>query len=70
MAVVINGSTGIDKVQDDTITSANLPAGSVLQVVQQSTNAVISTSSTSYQATGLYVDITPTSTTSKIFILL
>ena len=49
-------------------TRAQLPAGSVLQVVNFSLVSSASTSSSSDQATGLVASITPTFTTSKILI--
>jgi len=69
MAVVINGTTGIDKVQDDTITSANLPAGSVLQVVDDGQGSQLDLSSIStWTDTGTSVVISPSSTSSKVLI--
>lgn len=50
-------------------TRAQLPAGSVLQVVQGTLAASTSTASTSFVTTGLTVSITPTSATSKILVL-
>ena len=53
-----------------TITSsnfaANMPTGSVLQVLHASTNASIQTASTSFVSSGLSQAITPSSTSSKI----
>jgi hypothetical protein len=43
--------------------------GKVLQVVQVATSTNITTTSTSYQDTGLTVSITPSSATSKVLIL-
>jgi hypothetical protein len=51
-----------------TIPSATLPVGSVLQVVQSSTTTVTSTASTSPVATSLTASITPKFNTSKILI--
>ena len=48
---------------------ANLPTGSVLQVVQSTTTSSTNTSSTSYVDTALTASITPSSSTSKIFVL-
>lgn len=50
-------------------TRAQLPAGSVLQVVQGSYSTGASTSSTSYGDTGLTATITPTSASSKILVM-
>jgi hypothetical protein len=80
MALELNGTTGVSLVQDGVvtaadlasgaITSAALPAGSVLQV--QSTyvasTAHISTTSSTFQAAGYSVSITPTSIDSTIVI--
>jgi hypothetical protein len=52
-----------------TLPSAQLPVGTVLQVVQGSSTASTSTSSSTYQSTPLSVSITPKSATSKILIL-
>ena len=53
-----------------TLTSSNLPSGSVLQVqnTYNSSNS-FSTSATSYSDCGLSVNITPTSSSNKILIL-
>jgi hypothetical protein len=50
------------------IPKATLPTGSVLQVVTATVTGDTGTTSTSYQTTGLYATITPTSTTSKILV--
>jgi hypothetical protein len=53
-----------------TIASARLPAGSVLQVVSTTKTDTFSTSATSYTSvTGLSASITPSSSSSKILIL-
>ena len=98
MAVIINGDTGIDKITDGSVTTAdlastldlsgktmtygNLPAanltgslpagmgGKILQVVQDTKTDTFSTSSTSFvDVTGLSVSITPSSTSSKILVM-
>ena len=51
------------------IASSELPAGSVLQVVQSTYATETSTTSTSYVSTGLTGTITPTSATSKILVM-
>jgi hypothetical protein len=51
-----------------TIAGARMPAGSVLQVVNATSNAGTTSSSTTYADTGLTVSITPTSSTSKILV--
>ena len=48
---------------------SQLPAGTVLQVVQGTYSTPVSTTSSSYVTTGLAATITPTSATSKILIL-
>jgi len=52
------------------IPKATLPTGSVLQVVQASTAATISNTSTSFVTTGFSVTITPSSSSSKILLSL
>ena len=51
------------------MTSASVPSGSMLQIVQASATTRNVTTSTSYVATGYSVTITPSSTSSKILIL-
>ena len=48
---------------------ANLPAGSVLQVVQGSTSVQVNTTSATFTDTGLSVSITPSSASSKVFVM-
>jgi len=72
MAVVINGSTGIDKVQDGTITSADLASGvggKVLQVVSVNSNTAVTVTSSSYVDVSISASITPSATSSKIFVV-
>ena len=52
-----------------TIPKARLPSGSVLQVVQGSTQAVVNTTSATPQTTGLSATITPSSSSNKIMVL-
>ncbi len=52
-----------------TLPSANMPTGSVLQVVQQVDSTTANINSSSYTATGLTKSITPTSTSSKILVM-
>ena len=47
-----------------------MPAGSVVQVVQTSTTTNVTNNTTSYADAGLTTNITPTSASSKIFVLL
>jgi hypothetical protein len=70
MALELNGTTGVSLVQNGVITDANLPAGSVLQVVSTTkTDTFSTTSNTLVQITGLTTSITPASTSSKILII-
>jgi len=50
-------------------TTAGFPAGSVLQVVQNTTSTGTSSASSTYADTALSASITPTSNTSKILII-
>jgi hypothetical protein len=52
------------------VARSQLPAGSVLQVVQTSRNTTISTTSISFVTTGFSASITPTSSTSRILVLI
>ena len=69
MAVTIDGTTGVSLVQDGVITDANLPAGSVLQIVRADYSTTDTFSSTSYAETGLSATITPSSSSSKILVM-
>ena len=51
------------------ITKASMPTGSILQVVQTATSIFTSTTSATFASTGLSAAITPTSSTSKILVL-
>ena len=48
---------------------ATLPAGSVVQVVSNFTTTDVNTTSTSFVSTGLSASITPSSTSSKVFVI-
>ena len=50
-------------------TRAQMPVGSVLQVVSATNNTLNTTSNTAWTATSLSLSITPTSSTSKILLL-
>jgi hypothetical protein len=52
------------------MTSASMPTGSMLQVVNAKTNTQVSMSSATLTDTGLTATITPSSTSSKILVLL
>jgi hypothetical protein len=49
---------------------ANLPTGSVLQVVQSTDSGSVSSATSTFTNTGLTASITPTSATSKILVLI
>ena len=72
MPTEISGSTGVNKIQDDTVVAADIassvPLGKVLQVVQGHATAAVVASSTSWAASTLSATITPSATSSKILI--
>jgi len=80
MSTTINGTTGIDKIQDGTITNADINAsaaiaasklsgtGKVLQVVHAQQSAPLSISA-SGSTTIVSASITPSATTSKILVM-
>ena len=74
MTITLNGTTGITTPALDSVapfSSADMPAGSVLQVVSATlTSAQTIASQTFTDITGLSVSITPTSASSKIFVLI
>lgn len=80
MTTIINGSSPSVTFSDGTTQStsaivsgyvpyANLPAGSVLQVIQVANTVTSSTSSTSYVSSGYSASITPKFATSKILVM-
>ena len=83
MPTEISGSTGVNKIQDGTVVNADInssaaiagsklvmPTGSVLQVVSAASASEETTTSSNYQESGnLRVNITPTSTSSKFWIV-
>ena len=69
MALELNGTTGVSAVQAGAVESGDLPAGSVIQVVQNARAVRDIISSTSYQATGYEVSITPKSANNKIIVV-
>ena len=69
MTTIISGTNGINKVAPGAVESGDLPAGTVLQVVQGVTETEVSSTSSSYADTNLTASITPSSTSSKILIL-
>ena len=81
MPTEISGSTGVNKIQDNTIVNADInssaaiagsklvmPSGSVLQVVSDNNTGTFSTTSQSYVTTSQSLSITPSSTSSKILV--
>jgi len=60
-------NTGLS--QSQILSAANMPTGSVVQVVNATQSTTTSTSSSSYQNTGLSASITPQFSTSKILVL-
>jgi len=71
-ALVLTNATGLPAAQltgTQTIPRGTLPTGSVLQVVTANLTTEQSTTSTSFVTTTLAVTITPTSSSSKIFII-
>jgi hypothetical protein len=73
MPFTINGTTGINlgtQPLTGSLPDANAPSGSVIQVVQNSSTTIYTTTSTSYQAcTNHTVTITPSSASNKILIM-
>ena len=70
MPTIISGDTGVNQITAGAIEKADLPSGSVLQVVSTTKTDTFTTSSTTDVAiTGLSATITPTSATSKILVL-
>jgi len=66
-----NASVGTSQLVDGAVSSSKLSSGKVLQVIGTQTDTVFSTTSTSFvDATGFSLSITPSSTSSKILVLL
>ena len=81
MPTEISGSTGVNKIQDNTIVNADInssaaiagsklvmPTGSVLQVVEDTSTTQQAHSSASWVDTDLSLTITPRSTSSKVYL--
>lgn len=60
---------GTNVISNGKVTTSAQPVGAVLQVVQNTFSTSVGTSSTTYVDTGLTVSITPTSSTSKILVV-
>ena len=59
----------LSKITNDGVATSGLPAGSVVQVVQASSTSVLSTSSSTFAASGFSATITPTSSSNKILVM-
>ncbi len=74
MPTEISGSTGVNKIQDGTVVAGDLASsvdlGKVLQIVSTKYTSAVTVSSSTFQSTGLYANITPSSTSSKILIMI
>jgi hypothetical protein len=81
MSTIINGTSSAITFPDSSVQNtsaivsgyvpyANLPAGSVLQVIGATTTSTTSTTSTSFVTTSLTASITPKFSTSKVLILI
>ena len=73
MSITLNGTTGITTPALDSVapfSSADMPAGSVLQVVNANTTTQISSSSNVLTDTGLTASITPLFSSSKVIVLI
>ena len=67
--LTLPASTGTVALTGAAVTRAQLPAGSILQVVNAIYGTQTITSSTSYSDTGLSASITPSSATNKILVI-
>jgi hypothetical protein len=70
MPTIISGDTGVNQITAGAIEKADLPTGSVLQVVQGTSLTDTTITSTSYTDTTLTASITPTSSSSKILVII
>jgi hypothetical protein len=61
MALILSGDTGVP--------ASGMPTGSVIQTVNATYSTQVSSSSSTYSDTGLTAAITPTSSTSKILVI-
>jgi hypothetical protein len=70
MPTIISGDTGVNQITAGAIEFADLPTGSVLQVVQfTSTSTVTMSSGAGFATTGFSVSITPKSASNKILLM-
>jgi hypothetical protein len=70
MPTIISGDTGVNQITAGAIEKADLPTGSVLQVVSSTDSGSVSSTTSTFTNTGLTASITPTSATSKILVLI
>jgi hypothetical protein len=71
MAFTINGTTGIDlgtQPLTGSLPKAQLPSGTVLQVINSTLSTQLTSSNNSFVTTGFNAVITPTSTSSRILV--
>jgi hypothetical protein len=72
MSITLNGTTGITTPALDSVapfSSADMPAGSVIQVVHSTYSTVVTGTAGAEVFTGVSASITPTSASSKILII-
>ena len=67
MSLTLDGGTG--NIAGLNVETGNLPAGSILQVVQNTNSTSTVNATTTYQDTSLSASITPSSSSSKILII-
>ena len=65
-----NQLSGMTTTSLPTLTSTQMPAGHILQVVSTKYTSTVNISSTTFQSSGLYATITPSSTSSKILVMI
>ena len=65
-----NQLSGMTAASVPALTSAHMPAGSIIQVQSRSTGTVTTSTSTSWVDTDVYVDITPQFSNSRIVIIM
>ena len=69
MPLTLDGNGDISGLVAGALPSNVIGAGAVLQVVSSTTTSQVSTSSTSFTSATLAVSITPTSTSSKVYVI-
>jgi len=83
MPTEISGSTGVNKIQDNTIVNADInssaaiagsklvmPTGSVIQVVSALISSEFTSTSSTYSNTPVTLAITPSATSSKVLVMI